>query len=204
MPIKNIIFDLGGVLLNIDYNKTINAFIELGIQNFDEMYSQSTANQLFEDLETGKISENDFYAELKKVLPANINNNDIQAAWNKMLLNFRIESLNSLNSLKENYKIFLLSNTNSIHISAFNQIFFKETGKKRLDDFFHKAYYSNIIGLRKPHKEAFEYVLNDAGIQASDTLFIDDSINNITTAKSLNLMVHHLLPNEYIEQLKLN
>lgn len=201
MQIKNIIFDLGGVLLNIDYNKTIQAFNKIGIPHFDQMYSQSTANPLFEKLETGKITEDDFYAELKKLAPQNITNSDIQNAWNEMLLHFRQKSLMYLTTLKPKYKIFLLSNTNSIHLTAFKQIFTKETGRLSLDAYFHKAYYSNIIGLRKPHKESFEFVLSDAGIQAQQTLFIDDSINNIIAAKSLHLQVHHLLPHQTIEEL---
>lgn len=202
MPIKNIIFDLGGVLLNIDYNKTIQAFNQLGIADFDKMYSQSTANLLFENLETGKITEEDFYAELKKVLPPNITNVDIKNAWNTMLLDFRQESLAYLITLKEKYKIFLLSNTNHIHLTAFRELFTRQTGRKSLDDYFDKVYYSNIIGLRKPYKEAFEYVLNDAGIRADETLFIDDSINNIIGAQPVNLHIHHLQPHEKIEELK--
>ena len=138
MPIKNIIFDLGGVLLNIDYNKTIQAFNQLGIADFDKMYSQSTANLLFENLETGKITEEDFYAELKKVLPPNITNVDIKNAWNTMLLDFRQESLAYLITLKEKYKIFLLSNTNHIHLTAFRELFTRQTGRKSLDDYFDK------------------------------------------------------------------
>ena len=89
MAIKNIILDLGGVLINIDYHKTIKAFNALGILNFDEMYSQLNANTLFESLETGQISEEDFYLAIKKIAPIELTNQQIQTAWNALLLDFR-------------------------------------------------------------------------------------------------------------------
>ena len=203
MPIKNIIFDLGGVLLNIDYNKTILAFNELGIGNFEEMYSQYKISPLFEQLETGALSEEDFYEAIRRALSTSVTDTYIRNAWNAMLLDFRINSLQLLAKLKAQYNIFLFSNTNAIHHRAFHQKLFQQTGENKLDDYFHKAYYSNEIGLRKPHRESFEYVLSDAGLQAAETLFIDDSINNFETAKNMGLHTHHLLPGETIEILNL-
>ena len=151
--IKNIIFDLGGVLLNLDYNKTETAFKELGFHNFDAMYTQFKADELFEKLETGKVSEQDFFTVLQKVADKPISNEDIITAWCAMLLDFRAESLDHLKTLSKNYKVYLLSNTNIIHLQAFHQIFEKQFGGGFLDDYFTKAYYSHSIGLRKPHKE---------------------------------------------------
>jgi glucose-1-phosphatase len=202
MPeIKNIIFDLGGVLIDVDYKKTINSFIELGIKNFEEMYSQVNANQLFESLETGKISESDFFEAIKKESITPLSNTQIETAWNAMLLDFHAESLSFLENISAKYKIFLLSNTNSIHQRCFNQVFTRDTGKHCLDNYFIKAYYSHLIHMRKPHLEIYNYVLKDAGIMAADTLFIDDSINNIEGAKKLGIQTHWLLPHERIETL---
>lgn len=202
MPaLKNIIFDLGGVLLNIDYQKTKLSFEELGFNNFNEMYSQYSADMLFSDLETGKITNEHFLEYLVKAAEGKITGEQITTAWNAMLLDFRIPSLYFLKELSKKYKLYLLSNTNAIHLAAFNQIFTKATRKTSLDAYFTKAYYSNKVGLRKPNEDIFEFVLKDAGITAAETLFIDDSYNNIETAKKIGFQTHLLKPGEKIENL---
>lgn len=199
--IKNLLFDLGGVLLNIDYNKTATAFKLLGVKQFDELYSQADANDLFESLETGKISEEDFYLAIKSFCNPDVTHQQIETAWNEMLLNFRTNSLNHLIKLKEHYNIYLLSNTNSIHLTAFNKIFQNDTGIDNLNDYFIKAYYSHLIQERKPYALTYKNVLEDAGIKAEETLFIDDSIKNIKGAKEAGLQVYHLLDGEKIEDI---
>ncbi|MBS1734628.1 MAG: HAD family phosphatase [Bacteroidetes bacterium] len=200
--IKNIIFDLGGVILNIDYQETINAFKKLGFSRFDEMYSALKVNNTFDDLETGKISEQAFYEYMHREAPHLLTTEQLTEAWNAMLLSFRKESLDFLDNLKNDYRIFLLSNTNSIHKRAIDDIFKAQTGLESLDQLFEKAYYSHLSGMRKPGSEIFEYVLQDAGISAEETLFIDDLEPNITTARSLGLHVHQLLPDARIENLE--
>ena len=201
--LKNIIFDLGGVLLDIDYNKTISAFKKLGIENFDEMFSQFNANALFEKLERGHISENDFYTAIKTCIPEPVSNEMIEWAWNAMLLGFRKEKLDLLQSLVPRYKIFLLSNANVIHIRCFNKIFTKATGKPALNSYFSKTWYSYLVGLRKPGRDIYEFVLKDGNLLAAETLFIDDTPANIDTAKELGINTHLLLRGETIEQLGL-
>lgn len=199
--IKNILFDLGGVLLNIDYYKTKEAFEALGYTNFSEMYSQYTADALFEDLETGKLSNELFYEKLMACNPNNVSEADIRTAWNKMLLSFRKESLAFLPKLAQQYQLYLLSNTNAIHLEAVEQLFAEETDYPSLDSFFTKAYYSHRINLRKPHKEAYEFVLKDAGISPEETLFIDDSYNNLEAAQALGIRTRLLLPEERVEHI---
>ncbi len=199
--IKNLLFDLGGVLLNIDYNKTADAFKKLGAQQFEELYSQSGANHLFEELETGKISDNDFYTAIQQYCYPSTTKEQLETAWNAILLNFRITSIEYLSGLKEKYNIYLLSNTNSIHLKAFGKIFEAEIGNACLDDYFIKAYYSHKIHLRKPYPSTYQFVLDDAGIKAEQTLFIDDSIVNIEGAKEAGLEVHHLLAGQKIEDI---
>ena len=136
---KNIIFDLGGVLLDIDFQKTIDAFKKLGIENFEEMFSQINADELFEKLETGNITEADFYSAIKSRTKTNISNAEIDGAWNALILKFRTESLQYLETLSKSYKLFLLSNTNIIHLQYFKQLFTEQTGKPMLDAYFNKA-----------------------------------------------------------------
>jgi putative hydrolase of the HAD superfamily len=203
MDTKNIIFDLGGVLLDIDYRKTINAFEKLGLENFETMFSQFKADQLFEKLETGEITETDFYTAIKKRTDLAISNEEIDNAWNSLILHFRTESLQLLEKLSARYKLYLLSNTNSIHLKCFKGLFTKETGKPLLDSYFIKAWYSNEVGLRKPGAEIFEFVLREEKLKAAETLFIDDTLANIETAQKLGFKTHHLLPTEKIELLQI-
>jgi glucose-1-phosphatase len=199
--LKNIIFDLGVVLINIDYKKTEKAFINLGFQNFSEMYNQFSANEIFEKLETGNISNADFYAIIMKLSKQPITETQIEDAWNEILLDWRIESVAYLKKLSESYNLYLLSNTNAIHQAAFFKSLKNQTGITDLNSFFTKAYYSHEVHLRKPNTDIFEFVLKDASILAKETLFIDDSYNNIDTAKAMGFKTHLLLPNERIEHL---
>ena len=198
MQIKNIVFDLGGVLLDIDYNLTSQGFEKLGYSDFKKMYSQYAADELFENLETGKIKNDDFFIKMKSI-KSDITTEQIIYAWNAMLLDFRCNSFNFIEQLSGKYTIFLLSNTNAIHHAAFSKLF-ESKYNRSMDSYFTKAYYSHQIGLRKPNDNIFDFVLEDASIKAHETLFIDDSYNNIETAKSLKWETHLLQKGEMIEQ----
>lgn len=200
--LKNIIFDLGGVLINIDYNKTATAFTELGVTDFRKMYQQYSADELFESLETGHTSEESFYDFMTKKGLKALKPLQVQEAWNAMLMDFRVESFKFLETLKKKYNLYLLSNTNVIHKGAFDKIFTAQTGFASMDSYFTKAWYSHMIGLRKPNENIYRFVLNDAGIVAEETLFIDDSINNIEVAAKIGIKTHLMLPGEKIEDLQ--
>ncbi len=200
-PLKNILFDMGNVLFSIDYKKTQDAFEALGYNNFSEMYSQFTADALFEKLETGRISTDEFYKKLIASHPEKITEQEITNAWNGMLLHWRMESLKFLKILAKKYKLYLLSNTNDIHLAAVNNLLKLETGKESIDDLFTKAYYSHKINLRKPNADIFEFIAKDAAIEPQETLFIDDLENNIATAAQLGFKTHLLLEGETIEGL---
>ncbi len=199
--IKNIIFDLGGVLLNIDYQKTTTAFKQLGYTDFENMYSMLKGNNVFDNLETGHITEEAFYRNMTGAASGTVTNSQVQSAWNAMILDFRTESLGYLKILRDKYRVFLLSNTNSIHKKAFDLILSEQTGIAGLEHYFEKAYFSQQVGLRKPNAGIFEFVLQDAGISAAESLFIDDPPPNIETATNLRFKTHLLLPGERIENL---
>lgn len=198
-----IIFDLGGVILNIDYNLTRTAFEKAGIKNFHEMYSQANADKLFSDLETGKISEDEFYNAINKRTGLGLPTSLIQSSWNAMLLTFRESSLQFLDARSGKYKLYLLSNTNHIHLVAFNKIFHLNKREKPFEKYFDKVYYSCEIGLRKPNVDIYEYVIKENNLDATKTLFIDDSAQNIEAAKLAGLQTILLAPGKYIEGLGL-
>ena len=192
-PIKNIIFDLGGIFLDIHYQLTKNAFINLGIKNFDELFTQHHANDLFEDLETGKISETTFYNLFRKEANINLSDEQIKTAWNALLGGFPPKRLDWLQKIKDKYNIYLFSNTNQIHYDAFMKIYEQETGQNDFNKHFIKAYYSQNIGLRKPYPEGFLHILNEQNLVPAETLFIDDTIKNIEGAKAVGLQTIHLI-----------
>ncbi|GAC1383532.1 MAG: HAD family phosphatase [Ginsengibacter sp.] len=201
--ITAIIFDLGGVLLNIDYNKTKDAFEQLGVKDFHNMYSQAAANPLFERLEIGAIEEHDFYNHMQKHVDPVYNAKDIEQAWNAMLLNFRLESLNELKRIRKIYKIYLLSNTNYIHLKEFNKIYDKTVSKEPFASLFDNVYFSHEIGLRKPNIEPFEYVVNENNLIPQQTLFIDDSLQNVEGARKAGLKAIHFTGEMRVESLGL-
>jgi glucose-1-phosphatase len=198
--IKNIIFDLGGVLLNLDYQLTTDAFVRLGIPHFNKLYSQFKANDVFNQLETGKISNQQFYKTIKAASDVDISDAQIDSAWNAMLLNFREESLQYLTAIKNNYNLFLLSNTNAIHLKKVNEILQQQTHRINLNDFFKHSYYSHLIGMRKPDVEIYNHVLAHQNLIAAETLFIDDLEQNILAARHIGINSHWLQPSQTIIQ----
>lgn len=200
---ETIIFDLGGVILNIDYNLTRIAFEKLGVAHFDEMYSQATADQLFQNLEKGKISEENFYKELNNCTGLHLSPLEINRAWNAMLLSFREKSLRYLDEIKDKYRLFLLSNTNYIHMAAFKKIFHENKREKSFEEYFTKAFYSCEIGFRKPDAVCYECILNEIKTEPAKTLFIDDSADNIASAKKAGMQTILLTPGTNIEDLGL-
>jgi putative hydrolase of the HAD superfamily len=200
--IQNIIFDLGGVLLNIDFNLSEKAFEQLGVENFKAFFNQFQSNELFIKLETG-MDVDLFYDEFRSTTSTTLSNDQIKDAWNALLLNFRNESIKALPGLRNKYKLYVLSNTNEIHLQEFQKRFTIEMNLSSFDDLFDATYYSHRIGFRKPNANAFQFVLEKHQLIAEETLFIDDSINNIVTAQQLRLQTIHLLPQMKIEELGL-
>ena len=194
--IKSIIFDLGGVLLNISYQNTIDEFEKLGVDNSSKFYSKKSQKTIFNLLETGEISENELIREIQSSCKS-ATRKQIIFAWNSMLLDLPKNRTNLLENLKEKYQLFLLSNTNSIHIKEFKS----RLGEEKYSEFynlFDKVYYSHKIGVRKPHSEVFRLVLNENNLNEKEVLFIDDSLQHIEGAKELGIHTYHLKDNEEI------
>jgi glucose-1-phosphatase len=189
--VRNIIFDLGGIILNIDYSLTEKAFINLGIKNFSEVYSQAKQNNLFDSLEEGKISADNFRKAINQYVP-NASDEAIDNAWNAMLLDFPKHRAEKLEQLSKQYRLFLLSNTNEIHLEKFQQIIEKDYGYQNFVNLFEKVYYSHELGLRKPRKECFRQVLVENNLPADQTLFVDDSIQHVEGAESVGIHAIHI------------
>lgn len=191
--IKNIIFDLGGVILNLDPMATQQAFEKLGLADFEKHYSTIRQTGCFDDFDRGKISEKEFRDHLKKFLPATVTDETIDHAWNAMLLDLPKERLALLEAMGKKYRLFLLSNTNEIHVTAFSAYLQKTYGFGDFSSYFERWYYSCRIGKRKPDAEAFQYVLDENGLKAEETFFIDDSPQHVEGAKKIGIK-SYLLP----------
>ena len=171
--INAIIFDLGGVIINLDINNTITEFNKLSSVPFESLFTQLQQTPIFDLFDKGLVNENDFFSELKTVLNGNPTDEQMIFAWNAMLLDFPKHRLDLLMTLKSKYRLFLLSNTNETHITAFEKSLYKEHQYKNLEPFFEKVYYSCRMGMRKPDTEIFESVLKENNLNPSETLFID-------------------------------
>lgn len=194
--IKNIIFDLGGVILNIDYQKTIDAFKNLGIYDFEKIYSQAQQSKLFDDIETGRITSSEFIAELKNLLGKDLPDQAIVDAWNALLLDFPEKRLKILADLKDHYRVFLCSNTNEIHYQAYCKQLVDKFGVPDLSSYFEKEYYSHKLGLRKPDPELFHLILSENNLNRTETIFIDDSIQHIEGALNVGIRARLLKKEE--------
>ena len=198
--IKNIILDLGGVIVDIDYQLTIEAFKKFGISNFEEVFSQFQQITLLDRFECGQISASTFRKELKKLLDIkHISDKTFDQAWNALLLDTSKQTLDFILELKQNYKIFLFSNTNEIHIKCFYEKYINYNINSRdFETHFDKVYYSFKFGYRKPHKESFEKISLENNLNPSETLFVDDSIQHIQGARLTGLHTMHITPNRTI------
>jgi len=186
--IKNIIFDLGGVLLNVEMKKTIEAFARLRWKETDQQGNSQTRLAVFENLETGADSQIRFRENIRKMLPGRPAADEIDHAWNAMLLGFFPGTVDYLSELKSGYSLYLLSNTNILHLKHFRAIFFNDYGFP-IDKLFKKTYYSHEIGFRKPNPMAYLKVLEDAALIPGKTLFVDDLKANTDAAAELGMKV---------------
>lgn len=199
MKIKNIIFDLGGVIYNIDYQLSIDSFVKLGITDFRVKYSQATQSDLFDLLETGRITPKQFYEGIRKESGLDLTEEQIDKAWNAMLLGLPPHRIPLLRKISGNYRIFLLSNTNAIHIPVFNAEVNRQFGENVFHSLFEKIYFSYMVNMRKPDSEIFEFVLNENRLRPEETFFIDDSKQHIEGAQKTGINTLWLKPGLQIE-----
>lgn len=193
-----IIFDFGGVLIHLNPQATIDAFKSLGSENFESLYQDVNTPNLFTDLETGKISPQSFINRLLDHLPKGTTPNQVVKAWNAMILHIPEETIDILIELKKTHRIFLLSNTNEIHIQK-ALIEWERVSGKAPQDYFDHVYLSHEMGMRKPTADIFEFVCNAQNLTPENTLFIDDSAEHIATASSLGIQTIHMERNAQLQ-----
>lgn len=194
--IKNIIFDYGNVIFDIDHQLTIQAFKDLGIQKEAHFFGHLQQNPLFDEFEMGKISAAEFRNTVREIAQQPFTDQSIDQAWNTLLLGIRPGYLEFLTEMKTQYRTFLLSNNNEIHYHWINDYLQKTFNVPDMSRYFEKDYYSHLMGMRKPNADIFESVLQEQGLAVEETLFIDDSPQHIATAQKIGLHTHLMLRSE--------
>ncbi len=185
--IKNLIFDFGGVICNIDVKRTEKRFKELGLQEFDTEYSVVERNTIFGKLEEGAITPQEFRHSIRKFFSRPLSDQQIDDAWNELLLDIPEPRIRLLESLRHNYRIFLLSNSNEIHYQKFRQDLRDKYGYSGFEELFEKAWFSYALKLKKPGRAIFDFVLKDRDLNPSETLFIDDTLQHVEGARSAGM-----------------
>jgi putative hydrolase of the HAD superfamily len=200
--VENVIFDLGGVLLDIDYSATLKALSDLGVKHVEQMYTQAAQADLFDKLDVGAVSPDEFRAELRKLASQAISDELLDGAWCAMLGDFRKESCELLLQLKSRYRTFLYSNTNAIHVPVFERRFKVQLGTSaEFGSCFEQCYYSNTLGARKPNPDGFLHIIQANNLAPERTLFIDDTLGHIKGAQAVGLRTYHLTEGEKITDL---
>ncbi len=188
---KNLIFDLGNVLYDIDFVKMYDAFEALGIPHFENHFTLNKSDPLFFDLEKGFINEDEFCAGFNALCKLNLPRHQIIDAWNSLLVGYRKESIDWVKTHNNKYQTFLYSNTNQIHYDYFIPQFTQDLGGQ-FENLFKTPYYSHKMGQRKPDPASFQFILDKEGLIAEQTLFIDDNEPNVIAAASVGMQVLYL------------
>lgn len=188
--IKNVVFDLGGVLINLDFDNCLNAFRKAGFQDIEKQVCQFRGKGLFSRFEQGEISPEEFRHTLRKKAGKPLTDSKIDEMWNLMLIGIPREKLDLLLELREHYMVYLLSNTNPIHWNYACEQMFSYRGF-RVNDFFEDTFLSFEMHKAKPEKEIYEQMMIEANIVPEETFFIDDSEVNCQAAAELGIQPYH-------------
>ncbi|MEG2070092.1 MAG: HAD family phosphatase [Bacteroidales bacterium] len=198
MAIKNIIFDLGGVIYDICYQNIPEAFQRYGVKNFEILYSKAAQTDVFNLYEEGLVSTEQFREYLHSLSPIPLSDQQIDIAWNSIMIDIPENRIKLLESIKNRYQLFLFSNTNQLNYEYYTQYVKEKFGYDIFNTLFVKAYFSHILQLRKPKPEAFQAIIDEQRLNPSETLFLDDSLQHIEGAKKCGLQTYHVQDGEEI------
>ena len=201
MTIKNIIFDLGGVIYDIRYENIADRFRSYGLDNFEKYYTQLAQTPTIDLFEEGRITPAEFRDYIRGISPIALTDQQIDDAWNAILIEIPQLRWQLLGGLRIKYNTFLFSNTNQINYDRFMA---DETAKYGFNPFevsFCKAYFSQLMHTRKPKPDGFRMILDENSLDPAETLFIDDNPANVETARSLGIHGYHLSKDKKLEEL---
>ena len=199
--IKNIIFDLGGVILDIDENVVYKELEKMGIE-ISELAHSKEFMEVLSKFDTGIYTAATFRKKTKQFIgQEKMTDQKFDSIWNAMLLDIPRERIEAIEKVKKHYKIYLMSNTNVIHYDLYVRDLQLRFGYNEFDELFNKSYFSFAEHLEKPDPRFFEFILDHEGLLPEETLFIDDTAENIETAKSLGIKTYHISREELVRNL---
>ena len=198
--IRNIVFDLGGVLVDLDFKAAINGLQKAGFANVKEQLQAFDREGIFQKFELGEMTADEFRTAIRENSTVSLTDEEVDGLWNAMLLEVPREKLELILHLRGKYMVYLLSNTNSIHWDYVCKNAFNYRGF-RVNDYFEETFLSYEMHLAKPDKAIFEKVLEEANLLPEETLFIDDSEANCKAASELGIHTHHYHIGEDLKEL---
>ncbi len=191
--IKNVIFDLGGVIMNLHFDRTHNAFNELIGQDFKEIFAQHKQDPVIDQYETGRSTTEEFRDGLREIFGMpELADDTIDNAWNAMLGDIPKERIEFVKKVGKEKRVFLLSNTNALHKTYFDKVYSDTVGGGDIEELFEQAYYSHTSHDRKPNVSIFQMVCNENGLNPIETVFIDDTLQHVEGARKAGLEAIHL------------
>jgi len=200
MEVKNIIFDFGGVIIDIDEQLTIKEFAKLGFGDPSKALSKEFI-ELVRKFERGIFTPDIFRNKLRDFLDISATDQEIDDAWNALLFDIPAARIEVIQEVKKNYNIFLLSNSNEIHYDLYLRDLQLRFDYNEFDELFHKAYFSFDLHLSKPDDDIYEFVMYQEGLDPAETLFIDDRADNIEAARKLGFQTYQLVKPERIRDI---
>jgi len=189
--IDTIIFDLGGVLYDIDVNITAQEFKKMGVKDMQALHLAFSEGHIYEGMDSGACNPAEFRTNVREVTGLDLTDQQIDHAWNSLLVGFPEHRVKLLLGLKKHYSILLLSNTNAIHYDYYSHKFLLDYGFG-FNSLFDKAYLSYKLGMRKPGQAIYKHVIEDSELVPEKSVFIDDLSENTEAAKSAGLRAIHL------------
>lgn len=190
--IDALIFDLGNVIIDIDYDVMIAAFRQIAARDFSELITYTHQDHLFSRYERGDISSAAFRAALRPYLREGVADAEIDRAWNAILYHYPVAKFDRLRELRSRYRVYALSNINEIHLADIDRYVSTHLGAADMRSYFDHAYYSHELRTRKPESHIYRHVIDHAGLDPQRSLFIDDKLENTDAAAAQGLRVHHL------------
>ncbi|MFN3487514.1 MAG: HAD family hydrolase [Emticicia sp.] len=187
MKFKAVIFDFGNVIINIEFQRIYQTFAKFTSKSPAFIEKKITENQIFRRYESGQFTDEEFREVIRQTLGFPLSNHEVDTAWNAILLDIPTDRIDLINNIRQKYPVYLLSNTNNIHIKASNNYLKKVHGIKNLDILFDKLYLSYEMGLWKPDAEIYYEVLRANRLQPNEVIFFDDNFHNIESAKAIGM-----------------
>ena len=195
---KNLIFDLGNVVIDIDFDLTFRAFAKLSSEySWEEVRYFIKDKCIWEDYEKGLINDNKFRETLRNELKIKASDADLDIAFCGLLNTILPKRIELLQSLSKKYRLFILSNTSNIHFQQVEKLLFEKTGIQHFSEIFEHNFLSFEMGKLKPEVEIYQQVLDEANIEASETLFLDDMLINLESAATLGIKTQQIIPNKF-------